>query len=442
MISRKFTVVAQLYEKQNHDLIEYVDSCFATYGKAKRETFHVLKRDTNFNKSSFNTYLQTKYGILKRTANSIISDAQGSLNALKELKQYEKSQLERKLSSLETMIVKLERKIADNKTLLRLNDRSVSLIKHRNLKRKLVSKKNQLNNKKQRLKNLQYQIKHGICKLCFGTKYLFKRDYNEFITRRDSQLSFVGTKIEKAGNQVLQLSYNHQNNQFDIQLRKDIGGFKDQRGSYVNGKIHFNHHKQELISILANRNSPLSYKIIKKNGRYYLYCTFEIQRDESSFVTRSSNGVIGLDFNKGFVTVTETNQYGHMIDTDLIRYRFKNGNATQTDLELIANKVKERALAKGKDVVIENLNFKDTKTKTVSKRGKKYNNMLHSLAYRKFTNIVENVCYRNCVWLKKVNPAWTSWIAKQKYCPKMKLNIHTGASFVIARRGQGYTDKI
>ena len=442
MKSRKFTVVAQLHEQQNQDLIEYVDSCFATYGKAKRETFHVLKRHADFNKSTFNTHLQTKYNILKRTANSIISDAQGTLNALIELKKYEKSQLERKISSLEKLIGKLEMKVADNKTLLRLNDKSVSLVTHRNLKRKLVSKKNRLNNKKQRLKNLQYQIEHGIYKLCFGTKYLFKRDYNEFIARRDSQLSFVGTKTEKAGNQVLQLSYNHQNNQFDIQLRKDIGGFKDQRGSYVNGKIHFNHHKQELISILANRNSPLSYKIIKKNGRYYLYCTFEIQRDESSFVTRSSNGVIGLDFNKGFVTVTETNQYGHMIDTDLIRYRFKNGNATQTDLELIANKVKERALAKGKDIVIENLKVKDTKAKTVSKRGNKYNNMLHSLAYRKFTNIIENVCYRNCIWLRKVNPAWTSWIAQQKYCPKMKLNIHTGASFVIARRGQGYTDKV
>ena len=442
MKPRKFTVVAQLHENQNHDLIEYVDSCFATYSKAKRETFHVIKRDDNFNKSIFNTYLQNKYGILKRTANSIISDAQGTLNALIELKKYEKSQLERKISSLENLIVKLEIKVSDNKTLLRLNDKSVSLVTHFNLKRKLVSKKNQLNNKKQRLKNLQYQIKHGIYKLCFGTKYLFKRDYNDFIARRDSQLYFVGTKTEKAGNQVLQLSYNHQNNQFDIQLRKDIGGFKDQRGSYVNGKIYFNHHKQELISILANRNSPLSYKIIKKNGRYYLYCTFEIQRDESSFVTRSSNGVIGLDFNKGFVTITETNQYGHMIDTDLIRYRFKNGNATQTDLELIVNKVKERALVKGKDIVIENLNFKDTKAITVSKRGKKYNNMLHSLAYRKFTDIIENVCYRNCIWLRKVNPAWTSWIAKNNYCPKMKLNVHTGASFVIARRGQGYTDKV
>ena len=442
MKSRKFTVVTQLHEEQNHDLIEYVDSCFATYGKAKRETFHVIKRDNNFNKSAFNKHLQTKYGVLRRTANSIISDAQGTLNALIGLKQYEKSQLERKISSLETMIDRLEMNVADNKTLLRLNDKTVSLVTHRNLKRKLVSKKNHLNYKKQKLENVNYQIEHGIYKLCFGTKYLLNRDYDKFVERRDNQLSFVGTKTETSGNQLLQLSYNHQNNQFGIKLRKDIGGFKDRRGSYVMGKVHFNHHKQELISILTNRNSPLSYKVIKKNGRYYLYCTFEIQRDATSFVTSSSYGVIGLDFNKGFVTLTETNQYGHMVDTDLIRYRFKRGTSTQTDLGTVATLVKERALETGKDVVIENLNFKDTKARTVSKKGKKYNDMLHSLAYRKFTDIMENVCYRNYIWLRKVNPAWTSWIAQQKYCPQMKLNIHTGASFVIARRGQGYTDKV
>lgn len=141
MISRKFTVVAQLHEEQNHDLIEYVDTCFATYSKAKRESFHVIKRDTDFNKSAFNTHLQTKYGVLRRTANSIILDAQGTLNALKGLKQYEKSQLEHKISSLETTINKLELTVVNNKTLLRLNDKSVSLVRHRNLKRKLVLKR-------------------------------------------------------------------------------------------------------------------------------------------------------------------------------------------------------------------------------------------------------------------------------------------------------------
>ena len=108
MKPRKFTVVAQLHEEQNQDLIEYINSCFSTYNKAKRETFHVLKRDINFNKSKFNTYLQKEYNILKRTASSIISDAKNKLNALKELKKYEKSQLEVKISSLKTTIEKLE----------------------------------------------------------------------------------------------------------------------------------------------------------------------------------------------------------------------------------------------------------------------------------------------------------------------------------------------
>lgn len=66
--------------------------------------------------------------------------------------------------------------------------------------------------------------------------------------------------------------------------------------------------------------------------------------------------------------------------------------------------------------------------------------MLHSLAYREFSDAIESVTYRNRVGLIKVNPAWTSWLAGKIYCSPMKLNIHTGASYVIARRGQGYKD--
>ena len=77
MQKRKFTVVTQLHENNNTDLIEYVDKTRVLYAKAMRETFHVLKRIDNFNKSSYNTYLQSKYDITSRTANSIISDAQG-----------------------------------------------------------------------------------------------------------------------------------------------------------------------------------------------------------------------------------------------------------------------------------------------------------------------------------------------------------------------------
>mgnify|MGYP000868402816 FL=1 len=123
-------------------------------------------------------------------------------------------------------------------------------------------------------------------------------------------------------------------------------------------------------------------------------------------------------------------------------YRFKSGNKTKADLQGVVTHVVRLALRGGKDVCIENLDFRVTKAKTETRIGKKYNEMLHSLAYREFSDAIESATYRNGVGLNKVNPAWTSWLAERIYCKPMKLNIHTGASYVIARRGQGYKDAV
>ena len=439
MFKRKFTTVTQLHEKNNQNIINYIESARGTYAQALRKTFYVIKNSSDFDKSSYNTHLQETYGILKRTANSIIADAQGRLNALKELKAYEQKQLTRKIKSLESKIEELKVKKADNCTLLRVG-LAVNMVKHRNLKRKLVAKKNKLNKMKQKLANLSYQIESGRYKLCFGTKKFLRSDYQAFVNQRDSQLSFVGSKSETSCNQMLQLHFNPKNNQFELKLRKDIGGFKNADDKFVYGRVYFKHHQGEIKEALRRHHTPLSFKIIKRNGRFYLYCTFEIQMDRSDFQTRSSYGTVGLDFNKGFVTLSETNQYGHLIDTQFLPYRFKSGNKTSSDLETITLTVVKRALDAGKDLCIENLDFKDKKANTQSKMGQKYNEMIHSLAYRQFVNKIEQCAYRNAVFVRRVNPAWTSWLAKKLYCPVMKLNTHVGASYVIARRGQGYKD--
>ena len=441
MQSRKFTVVTQLHEWNNRDLIDYIEISRRCYGKVLREAFYAIKHD-GFDKSKYNTYLQHKYEIVKRTANSIISDAQGRFNALKELKEYERKQLERKIKHLENNVIpKMVGQRNQNSTKLQ-DGAFVSLVQQRNLRLQVVAKRSKLNRLKQKLKALEYQLKSGRLKLCFGTKRLFKQAYKKFIEQRDSQMTFVGAREEPACNQNLQLIYNRRSNQFLIRLRKDFGGYKSAKGEdrYAYGKAYFNHHKAQIVSILRSKTSPLSYRIVKKNGRYYLYCTFEFQVDNDEVVTRYSYGTIGLDFNKGFVTLSETNQYGHLVKTEFMSYRFKSGSKTKTDLQDVANHVVKIALRTGKDVCIENLDFRATKAKTEAKLGKKYNEMLHSLAYREFSKEMESVAYRNRVELHKVNPAWTSWLAERIYCKPMKLNIHTGASYVIARRGQGYKD--
>ena len=441
MLKKKFTIVTQLHTSLNKDLIDYIDFTLPSYSKAVRESFQNIKNSKSFNKSHYNSYLQQKYDITQRTANSIISDAQGRLNALIELKRYEQKQLKLKILNLEKNIIpKLVQRREINSKLLNCGGK-VSFIKQRNLRLKIVSKKNKLNCLKQKLSNITYQIENRKLKLCFGTKDLLKRNYQKFKQKRDSQLSFVGCKSQPGCNQQLQLIFNPKNNQFKIKLRKDFG-FKKSKGKdkIVEGHVYFRNHKNKIVSILKNKNSPLTYKIIKNNNRFYLYCTFEIQLEKEDYLTRSSYGTIGLDFNKGFVTLSETNNFGDLIDTDVFRYRFRSCKKTKTDLQKLANQIVQLSREKGKDLCIENLNFTKTKSKTDSKIGKQYNQMIHSLAYSQFINLIENSAFKNSVKIIKVNPAWTSWLAKKLYCPTMKLNVHIGAAYVIARRGQGYKD--
>lgn len=149
MQKRKFTVVAQLHEKNNQDIIAYIESSCHTYAKAVRETFYAIKHGS-FDRPKHNAYLQYKYGIVSRTANSIILDAQGRFNSLKELKRYEVNQLKRKINYLEEQIIpKLVKKRDSNSKLLQAGTR-VSLTKQRNLRLKIIAKKNKLNRLKQK----------------------------------------------------------------------------------------------------------------------------------------------------------------------------------------------------------------------------------------------------------------------------------------------------
>ena len=163
------------------------------------------------------------------------------------------------------------------------------------------------------------------------------------------------------------------------------------------------------------------------------------------FLTRKTYGTIGLDFNKGFIALSEIDRNSNLIGTDILKYRFGKGNKTKSDLENCISKILKRSLETGKDVCFEDLNFKGTKSKATkgkTDKGKKYNNMLHSLAYSLYDKLITNMAFKNKIGIIKVNPAWTSWIAKNKFCERMKLNIHNGASFVIARRGLGIKDTI
>ena len=440
----KYTTETRLYIKNNKDIVEYFDEVKEQYSYILRKVYYIIRNNPKIKTNLLNTELQNEYSISRRTANSIIKTVQGRINSIKELKKTEINQKQHKLKKISEKLEKLIPVLANLKLEAEKNNIK-DLIKYRNLKTKIAFLKIRKDKLINRIKSLNYQLETNKLKIMFGTKKLFRQDSEEFLNKRDNQMIFVGSKDETGCNHNFQLKYISKINQFIIKIRKDFK-YKNEKGEerYAYGKCFFNNHKNLLKEILKSKSSPLTYRIIKRNNKYYLQCIFEID-NKNTILTRKNYGTIGIDFNKGFVTISQTNKYGHLVKTDKMTYRFSSGNKTENDLLLIINKLIKLAIYTGKDIVAEDLNFLKTKSKTMkgkSEKGKQYNKMLHSLAYRKFLNRTEQICNRKNVGLTKVNPAWTSWIAKNKFCNKMKLNIHTGASFVIARRGMDIKDVV
>ena len=445
-----FTITTELKLNREYNQLfgKYISDYIELFNKIQRLTFHRIKnyyiksgKVTQKDKNIIHAQLQEEFNLTSRAVDAILSNMVGRYESIKELKHFERESLERKILTLEKELVKLK----DERTLQRINLKNdpkvFNYTKYKNLKIKIYWKQNRLNTKKQKLKNLVDEIETGKYKVCFGTKELLKKDYEKFVEKRDSEIYFLGRAGDGACNNNFQVEYSSKTNQFYCRIRKEIDLENDK---FVYGKFYFNNksYTNLLKNLLRTKESALTYRIKIKDNRVFLQIMYNLKHKKELCITRNNYGVVGVDFNKGFVSVSETDKYGNLINTFNINYRYSKGNQTINDFQYIATKLKNYCLNTGKDLVIEKLNFNKSKNSLISKKGKKYNEMLSSLAYSKFDSIITSKCIKNRIFLHKVNPAWTSWIAKQKYCPKMKLNIHSGASYVIARRGMSLTDKI
>ena len=449
-MSNVFTITTELkLNKEYNRLVgKYISDYIELFNKIQRLTFHRVKnyyikngKITQEDRNIIHAELKEEFNLTSRAIDAILSNMLGRYESIKELKEFERKSLERKISTLEKDLTKLK----DERTLQRVslnnNFKDFNFVRYKNLKIKIYWKQNRLNTKKQKLKNLEKEIEISKYKVCFGTKNLLKKDYKEFIKKRDSEIYFLGRAGDKTCNNNFQVEYNSKINQFYFRIRKEIDLDNDK---FVYGQFNFNNknYTNLLKYLLITKESALTYRIKIKDNRVFLQIIYNFEHNKDLCVTRNSYGVVGVDFNKGFVSVSETDKYGNLINTVNIDYQYSKGNQTTKDFQNIATKLKDYCLNTGKDLVIEKLNFTKKKDSLISKRGEKYNEMLSSLAYSKFDSIITSKCAKNRIFLRKVNPAWTSWIAKQKYCPKMKLNIHSGASYVIARRGMLLKDKI
>lgn len=470
--SKTFTLETRLDRYFSNKLMEYFSSLVPFYAKIYRSVWQeVMHADEKIrlisgkNKSSYNTYLQNKFCISKRMANSVVTDVVGTYNAMLELKKYELSQLDGKIDGshkkLEEHNLRLERfKNVDINKLSKQDRRT-----YKRLRFAVWQRLSRINRLKQKRDVLERNIQSGKVSACFGTKKLFKAQWfleengfasheewlKTFRQNRDKNILFLGAKDEKSCNQMFQLA--KIGDLYQIKVRKVENRHINPSGEkYTYGMCKFRRKDFEsyLFKNLENRKNkdecvPLTYRIIFRGKRIYLQVMFEYKREDFSYTTKTF-GTIGIDYNDGFMQIAETNEIGNLVRLERIPLDYHGtGNRAKSEMQENVAKVVKQAIQVGKTIVIEDLDFQKTKSKTQkgkTERGKQYNRMLHKFDYSRYKETLENCCYRNSVELIKVNPAYTSRIAKAKYCESRKLNVHAGAAFVIARRGMGLKDVV
>lgn len=449
-MKRMYAVSTRL--EMTGELKEYLSNYIRFYNSIQRRMFydllHGMPKDIGM--SRYISYICSTYGVLKRTANSIRYDMQGRINVYLGLKKTELSQIELKIQSVRKRISKLESRVRKLKDLARVNSLDKKrLTDLRNGKASLYHQKNRLHRLIQRKAELERQIEEKHVSLCFGSKKAFDaqnrlsenyfRSHESWLhalrKKRDSGIFFLGSGDESFGNQILQLKPG--NDGFVMQLRKDRP-YED-NGKYILMDVRFSYLQEELMFVIAD-NQPVSYRISRKGRKWYLTAMFSM---ETNVVTDSRSGVIGIDYNDGFMELVETNRHGNMVSAEHVSLDFHGtGNGAASEIKEKLSKIVKAALSKGKDIMIEDLDFRKKKAGQNKGHAKRYNRMLHLFDYSRYVFWLENLCMKYGVNLIKVNPAYTSVIGRQKYSNSRKLTVHRAAAFVIARRGQGFNDEL
>ena len=211
-------------------------------------------------------------------------------------------------------------------------------------------------------------------------------------------------------------------------------------------EVHFPYRGEELAQYLKERKGSVGYMMERKkdgNGREYLIfkAALTVKKDNLNYST--SDGVLAYDFNYDHIAWADVSSDGNLIKAGVIPFTLdglSSGHAKEI-LGVAVKKLVSLAVDRKKPIVREDLDFVRKKAQ-MEYREKRQNQKLSALTYSKAIAMVEARAFREDTAVLKVNPAYTSLIAKVKYMKLKNLSIHCAAAYVIGRRGMGFLENL
>ena len=204
-----------------------------------------------------------------------------------------------------------------------------------------------------KLEKLENDFNDGIVRICFGSKDLFHKQFNleenditfdqwkkEWEEKRTAQFTFIGSKDETFGNQSC--TYDLENNLRMRVFSKDEEVF----GTYVTLKnVEFGYGQENIdqakvpsLGYTKGKMNQVKYykaltwKFVRKNHNWYAYVTVDV--DLPHIISLKNNGITSIDFNYGFLAVSDVDRYGNLVNTFQVPYRSTHCTSEQTQQSL------------------------------------------------------------------------------------------------------------
>ena len=404
--------------------------------------------------------LSTKWKVDSTTVRNVYHDLKGNLSGIRELRKTQVKNLKSTIKCISSAIKKrLSKKQVTQK------DRFI-----------IHQKKRRLAIKQQKLKALQ----GSPISLCFGTKKLFKAQFNlevngysshdewlqDWRKSRQSNFMMVGAKTYASGNQLCRLT---SNGELKITVPPCLIKKFGTHISIVNIKFNYGQTFIDIALTPTRQNRGNSYRngtekavthrFVRKNEKWYLHTTVELP--DIPWISHRNNGAIGIDLNVDSIAWAYCDGQGNLAAAGQINIDLKNKSSGQTTdiLSKAIGQITDLAVELECPIVIEKLDFASKKNR-LREGGKRYAKMLSQFAYSKFADLVQSKAHLKAIRVISVNPAYSSLIGQTrmrqfvvfddwqafglrvKYMSLYGLNSGTSAALVLARRSLRFSERL
>jgi IS605 OrfB family transposase len=389
--------------------IPKLNEIFTIYNRMKRKGYQLLLRGIPRIQQILMRFCQNNPYV-----NTIINENKTKLKQ-------QKTWLKKHVTNLKQKLKAVEQQIAKNRA---INP------KHRSL-RGLYSKLSSLQN---RVRSLKFKP------IVFGTKWGFRRrvrgriSREEFLIHRDASFRCDGKVQGGVQNNNLKLLPSEE-------LR--ISTFHKLRGHVpkrIRVPLVLNPAQRATFQALIELDKytvVVKRKLVKGVLQYFAHVSYEIPEPDPLYGFQK--GAIGLYFNYNFITLVNINKRGQFLS--YLNIPFRNLNSYRKGrrddyASFKLNKVINYCLNKGKGLVIEDLSFAQ-----IFSYNKNQNRKRNQFKTSMLTLLVSK-CNRHDIAVRKVHPAYTTIIGALKYSWSFNCSDHVLASYVIARKGLGFTEPL